>query len=98
MAGKVIISEPAREDLSTIVAHVAADNPDAALKLGEDLVERAESLALFPLKGMLFGQQRGREIYEIPCRGYRLFYQIHAENGRVEILHVRHGARSEPKF
>jgi plasmid stabilization system protein ParE len=98
MGRKVIISEPAQSDFGAIVEYISEDNAEAALKLGEDLVEAAEALAQFPFRGKRFGEHRGREIHEIACRGYRIFYQIDEAAGRVEILHLRHGARQEPKF
>jgi plasmid stabilization system protein ParE len=35
---------------------------------------------------------------EIVFRSYRIFYDVSEEPRRVEILHVRHGARDEPNL
>jgi plasmid stabilization system protein ParE len=99
MAHKVIWTDPAIEDLEEIALTIASDNPNAARALGTKLFESTKRLGHFPRTGSSWGwTEAGVEICEIPCRGYRIFYQILVECGRVEILHLRHGARSEPKF
>ena len=40
----------------------------------------------------------GGLLREIVFRSYRIFYDVSEESRRVDILHVWHGAREEPKF
>ena len=39
-----------------------------------------------------------RPLRQIVFRSYRIFYDVFEEAHRVDVLHVRHGAREEPKF
>ena len=48
MGRKVIISPSGESDLPEIVAYVARHNQDAAVRLGNALITRAELLAEFP--------------------------------------------------
>jgi len=80
------------------VAYVGADNVDAAIKLGEELISAAEGLVDFPLQGKPFCESAGQVVYELPCRKHRIFYQICNEKGLIEVLHIRSGVRSEPKL
>jgi len=96
MDREVIWSEPAINDIREIAEYIASDNPDAALRLGDDVFLKTAQLANFPNTGKRFPDAKPKEVFEIPCRGYRIFYQF--TNKAVEILHVRHGARDEPQI
>lgn len=48
MGWQVIIAPSAQSDLEDIVRYIAQHNPDAALRMGYELITRAESLAQFP--------------------------------------------------
>jgi plasmid stabilization system protein ParE len=49
----VIILEEAHEDLINIVAHLSLDNAAAAEKLGNQLLDLAQSLESMPYRGSL---------------------------------------------
>ena len=51
MGWKIIFAPQALEELEQIVRFIARDNPDAAIRFGDYLVDRAESLANFPELG-----------------------------------------------
>ena len=48
---KVIFMKRATRDMEQIVARIAKDNPGAALRLGDELIDEALSLAQFPERG-----------------------------------------------
>ena len=48
---KILISPRAREDLRVIVRFIARDNPTAAIRLGQLLIEKALSLENLPFRG-----------------------------------------------
>ena len=48
---RVIFSKSADKDVMSIVKHVAAENPDAARKLGSSLLDLALSLDSMPYRG-----------------------------------------------
>lgn len=88
---KVFWTEQAWARLSEIEAFIARDNPAAAVKLIDRLVERGEALAHHP--------ERGRKLPEMPRAGfrelvvgnYRLVYR--ATSSAIEILTVFEGHR-----
>ena len=86
----VVWTEEAVAHLEAIVEYVEAFNPGAARRLGERLIEAADSLAEFPERGRDAGEGR-REI--VTVWPYILRYRVEPE--RVVILRVRHGARDE---
>jgi plasmid stabilization system protein ParE len=45
---KVVFKDSFLEDLERIVGSIAAHNPTAALKLGETVIQKSESLCFFP--------------------------------------------------
>ena len=59
MAFKVLIADSALTDLKEIVEFVAHDDPVAAVRLGEKLVECALSLQTMPARFSFHDQQRG---------------------------------------
>jgi plasmid stabilization system protein ParE len=93
---KVIWTDPAVEDLRSIHGYIAADNPSAALSFGLELFKSTRHLGSFPQSCRIYQETEEGTVRELLCRGYRIFYQEYG--GAIEILHVRHGARSEPKF
>lgn len=97
MGYKIYWSKLAIGDLSDIGDHIAKDNPRAAVKVGQALIDHTQMLTGFPYIGTPFpryGQGRAREIL---CLKYRIFYRIRAKEQTVEILRIWHGARDEPK-
>ena len=98
MEYQVIWSEQAIEELRAICSHIADDNADAAVRLGEGILAHTRILATFPFIGPAYPRGSRGPLREIVYRPYRIFYDVLEEAGRVEILHVWHGAREEPKF
>jgi len=98
VAYQVVWTDPAIANLKGLCEHIAEDNPDAARKLGVELVEHAESLDRLPLRGKVYPKFGDGQIHEIPYRGYRIFYKVYEHLKRVDILLVWHGARDEPSF
>jgi len=84
---KIIWTDLAVIDLQSVVEFVAADNPEAARTLGEDII------------GPVYPKRSGSKIHEIICRKrYRIFYRVVEDANRVEILRIWHAARDEPKL
>lgn len=83
----------ALDDLGAIVTHIANDDPDAANRL-LDRIEETGSVILpaNPLMGRPGRVEGTREFVVHPS--YILVYRVQA--GRLEILTVRHSARSWP--
>src|SRR3990172_3934334 len=94
MGRKVIITDPAVEDLGAIVSHIARDNPRAAARLGNDLLDQALLLGTFPLRGTVYGPDPA--IRKLGHRGYKIFYHIPPDTAAIEGPHFWHAARREP--
>lgn len=93
---KVIWSDPAIENLKEIRDFIAEDNPSAAVSFGLELFESTRHLGRFPQSCRVYQEDENGVVRELLHRGYRIFYQEYG--GAIEILHVRHGARRDPKF
>ncbi|MGQ0558717.1 MAG: type II toxin-antitoxin system RelE/ParE family toxin [Sphingosinicella sp.] len=89
---RIVWAEEAVANLDAIVTYVSAFNPVAASRLGESLIELADSLAEFPERGREVGAGRREMTVVWP---YVLRYRV--ERDTVYILRIRHGARdNEP--
>ena len=96
MGWKIVWTEPALFDLAEAVRFIASDDPDAAIRVGNLLVEHVEILHQFPESGSVYRQRAKGTVRQLVHRPFRIFYRIRNESGCVEILHVWHGARQEP--
>ena len=87
---KVVISEPAKEDLYNISEYLAERSPAAARKLMKKFRDKFYLLATFPM----LGRERNDIVIGMRCLvidSYLIFYQPH--DTEVEIWHVRHSAQ-----
>ncbi len=91
---RVEIKDPAIADLSDLVSYVAEDNPDAASKLGNALLDSALSLSKTPFKGSPYARLAGMR--KLTLRPYKIFYRVDETKRLVEVLRFWHSARHEP--
>ena len=98
MAGKIIWSLQARDDLRDIVSYIAADNPAAAESFGILLMSKVDLLANFPKLGRVVPEEGDENIREIIVRPYRVVYQLLTDQTTVAIARIWHGARGEPEI
>lgn len=96
MGRQVVIADPAADDLRGIVAYIARNNPTAAIRLGQALLDLALSLGDLPSRGAL--HRRNPEIRKLSYRGYKIYYHLPARRNVVEILHFWHAARRDPQL
>jgi plasmid stabilization system protein ParE len=93
---QIIWTLRSREDLRSIATFIARDNPPAALKLGEQIFARVDTLAQFPELGRIVPERGEPHIREIVVKPYRIIYRLKKSENQIEILRVWHGARGEP--
>lgn len=94
MGWKIIFAPQALSDLGRAVQHIAKDNPEAALRIGNDLIDRVTVLENFPFLGSPYPKSAGvRRLVSAP---YIIFYQVNEGNHSVEILRYWHGRRGKP--
>jgi toxin ParE1/3/4 len=87
----VVFSKNADKDIINIVKHVAAENPQAAKKLGSNLLDLALSLDSMPYRGSKVKKRRG--VLKLIHGNYLIYYRVNEKKRTVEILSFKHGAR-----
>jgi toxin ParE1/3/4 len=93
----VVWTEPALEDAEAIWRYIARDDSDAADRIRDGLFVQTELLGRHPYLGAVYERDRSGRTRETSHRMYRIFYEVFEDQGRVEILHIRHGRQDEPK-
>ncbi len=94
MGCMIIFSLQAIADLESAVRFIAKDNPDAAVRVGNSLMDRVAILENFPLVGSPYPKRPG--VRKLVSRPYLIFYRPRLEENCVDILRYWHGARGEP--
>ena len=79
-------------DRKKITAYIAQDNPQAAIAMGDMLMEKAEQLDKHPMLGRVGRVKGTRELVAHP--NYILIYRIVGEV--AEVLRVKHAAQKWP--
>jgi toxin ParE1/3/4 len=95
---KIVWTLRSREDLRDIATFIAKDNPAAALKLGDLIFTRVDTLEKFPELGRVVPERNQSNIREIVVKNYRIVYRLRQKEMILEILRVWHGARGEPEI
>ncbi|MDR3460375.1 MAG: type II toxin-antitoxin system RelE/ParE family toxin [Verrucomicrobiae bacterium] len=94
MGCKIIFSPQAIADLERVVRFIAQENPEAAVRFGNELIDRVAMLENFPLLGPPYPKRPGvRKLVSPP---YLIFYRVREADNAVDILRYWHGARTEP--
>jgi len=96
MGCKIIFSPQAIADLESAVRFIAKDNPNAAVRVGNALIDRVSILESFPLIGSPYPKRPG--VRKLVSRPYIIYYRSRLEESCVDILRYWHGARSEPEL
>jgi plasmid stabilization system protein ParE len=88
--------QEALDDLEEIVLYIAADNPEAALRMHDKIIGKANDLSKFPKRGRLVPDKKMGEagFRMLLVKPYMLFYRIIGNN--VYIYRVFHGASNYP--
>jgi toxin ParE1/3/4 len=85
---RIIWSPLAITRVGEIGGWIAAERPQVARALVEDLFAAVERLSRFPLSGREVPEIQQPEIREIIFKQYRIIYKTHSST--IEILTVRH--------
>jgi toxin ParE1/3/4 len=98
MGFKVIFTPQSLDDLRQIVAFIAKDNPGRARTFGNELIDRALSIAAFPERGRVVPEIGEPAVREIIHGAYRIIYEIFPDEQTIYALRFWHGARGEPEI
>jgi len=98
MGYKVILTPQSMGDLEAIVTFIAKDNSERARTFGNELIDRALSLATLPERGRVVPEIGEPVIREIMHGSYRIIYEVVPDAGSIFVLRFWHGARGEPKI
>ena len=81
-----------------VVTYIAQDNPDRARTFGNELIDRALSVARFSELGRVVPEIGEPAVREIIHGSYRIIYEIFPDQTAVYVLRFWHGARGEPNI
>ena len=98
MGWQIIIAPSAEADIADIVRYISQHNPDAAARMGYELITRTETLANFPEIGRIVPEFRQPNLRELICRSYRIIYRLRPDKRRVDIVRFWHAARGFPRI
>ena len=88
---KILWTEQAWTRLVEIEAFIARDNPTAASRFVDKLIERGDALARNPDRGRKLREMPGAGLRELPVGKYRLVYRV--TSSAIEVLTVFEGHR-----
>ena len=94
MGCKIIFSPQAIADLESAVRFIAEENPAAAVRFGNVLIDRVAILENFPFLGSPYPKRPG--VRKLVSRPYIIFYRVREKENAVDILRYWHGAQREP--
>ena len=98
MVFQIIWAPRALADLREIVNYIRRRDSKTALRFGQKLIHKVETLDRFPERGRMIPKFQNPAIREVFLGPYRIAYRIKAEVSQVEIARIWHGARSEESF
>jgi toxin ParE1/3/4 len=87
----VILSNQSIKNLTGIVEYIAAENPDAADKIGFELVNLAMGLDSMPYRGSKVKKRLG--VLKLVHGNYVLYYRVDEGKRTVQVINFKHGAR-----
>jgi toxin ParE1/3/4 len=92
---ELIFRRAALRDLERIVRRIASEDPGAALRFRDRILDRIAVLRDFPESAQA-RPEFGPDIRTIPVGRYIAFVRVIAE--RVTVLRILHGARDLPRL
>lgn len=94
---KVIFAQQAERDLNSIAAYISKHaGPVTAERFGNQLIDKALTLANMPERGRVVPELRQPDIREIIFRSYRIVYRLRPN--LVQVIRFWHAARGTPEI
>ncbi len=98
MAFKILYEQRALADLRDVTAYVAAEDPQAAERLGTAILDQIDLLEEHPRLGRVLPRQADPDFRELIHRPYRILYEVSERDNLVTIHRIWHSARGIPEF
>jgi plasmid stabilization system protein ParE len=86
---RVGLSEAARDDLGMVVRFLAAQSPEAAVRIGDEILDAALALSVLPHRGAPVRRRTG--LRKLSHRHWLIFYQVNEPERWVEIIRIWDG-------
>jgi plasmid stabilization system protein ParE len=81
---RLLFTQRALNDLADVIGHIAEDDPEAAERFGNSLLDHVELLTRFPRMGSLIRKRaRVRKLSHSPILVY---YQLREDKHLIEVL------------
>ena len=90
----IVWTSPAHQGLLEVIQYIKNDNPEGARRFGKTIKEKISRLEEFPQSGRNVPEFPGSGLKEVIVGDYRIIYRVILVKFRVEVLTVRHGAKS----
>jgi toxin ParE1/3/4 len=98
MGYRIFWTQIAVQDLRGIFDFISKDNPAAAERVGQELIQEAEAMGLFPRSGRMVPEKKNPLIRETIVGSYRIIYQVDDSSKVVAIVRIWHSARGAPEL
>jgi plasmid stabilization system protein ParE len=92
MVWRIALTETAEADLESAVAFIARSSPEAAERIGLELVTVIFSLDQFPERGSPVKARPG--LRKLSHRYYLIYYRVNAAAHMVEVLRIWDGRQN----
>jgi len=89
----VILSPKAVGDLEAIVRYIALSNPEAARKVGQNLLDKTKELSQFPFRGQIVPEFNSPDIRQIILKPYRIVYRVEEDKKRISVARFWHSSQ-----
>jgi plasmid stabilization system protein ParE len=86
MGYQVVLTDAAQADLAKVVRFIAEKSPEAAMRIGNELLDSALSLILLPHRGAPVKRRPG--VRRLIYRDYIIFYQVNERTQWVEVIRI----------
>ncbi len=93
---EIVWTDEARRWLKEIHEYIARDNPAAAQRVAEGIVQKIELLADFPELGYLYPRRGDRHLRILLYGHYRIAYMV--EGQAIILLGIYHGRLNIERF
>jgi len=96
----VIILPRAADDLQEIHDYIAKDSPQNAAGMISRILDALEPLKQFPHRTKVMHQSSKlrHPVRSLSVRPYTIYFRVLDDAQAVRVLHVRHGARKQPRW